>query len=127
MNTSSLAEKNILVVDDDLNLREAIAFDLKKKGGHIFMAANGTEAFEIVKNENIDIVVSDVRMPNGDGIALIKKIRKRHPALPVVLLCTGFSDLTESEAKKLGAYGLIEKPIDRKAMIALLEQSVLKL
>lgn len=74
-----------------------------------------------VDRQRIDIVISDVRMPNGDGISLLTKIRELNPAMPIVLLATGFADLTEPEALGMGANALIEKPIDRKRMLAILE------
>jgi DNA-binding NtrC family response regulator len=124
VSTSPLNGKRVLVVDDEMHLRQAIIFDLKRRGCQIYEAANGNDALNIVKANEIDIVVSDVRMPNGDGVFLLKEIRNHNAQTPIVLLCTGFADLTEPEAVKLGAFGLIEKPIDRKLMLGLLEKSM---
>lgn len=121
---SPLKGRKILVVDDEYDLRQAIIFDLNRRGCIVFEAANGTEALEIVRNNPIEIVLSDVRMPNGNGIDLLQEIRKIHPDIPIVLLATGFADLSEPEAVEMGAYALIEKPIDRKLMIGLLEKSL---
>lgn len=120
---SPLKGKNVLVVDDELELRRAVIFDLKRRGCNIFEAACGMDAIAIVNKNRIDIVVSDVRMPNGNGIDLLKQIRENNPSLPVVLLATGFADLSEPEAVNLGAYALIEKPINRQKMLELLENS----
>lgn len=120
---SPLNGKNVLVVDDELELRSAVVFDLERRGCTIFEAACGADAIKIVEKNQIDIIVSDVRMPNGDGIELLKRIRETHPNLPIVLLATGFADLSESEALNLGAYALIEKPFDRQKMLSLLESS----
>jgi DNA-binding NtrC family response regulator len=120
---SPLNGKNVLVVDDEPELRKAMIFDLKRRGCTIFEAGCGSDAIEIVKNNKIDIVVTDVRMPNGTGVELLKQIRAIDPNIPIVLLATGFADLTEPEAVNMGAYALIEKPIDRKKMFSLLEDS----
>lgn len=120
---SPLKGKNVLVVDDELELRRAVIFDLKRRGCTTYEAACGSEAVEIVKIHKIDIVVSDVRMPNGDGIDLLRQIREIHIEIPIVLLATGFADLSEPEALKLGAYALIDKPINRQKMLGLLETS----
>lgn len=120
---SPLKGKNVLVVDDEIELRRAVIFDLKRRGCNIFEAATGSEAIEVVKNNSIDIVVSDVRMPNGSGVDLLKYVRQIDSKIPIVLLVTGFADLSEPEAIKLGAYGLIEKPINRQQMLSLLEES----
>ncbi len=122
---SPLKGKKVLVVDDEPELRSAIIFDLNRRGCIIFEAENGTDALKIVKTEGIEIVVSDVRMPNGTGIELLQSLRKNHTDIPFVLLATGFADLTEAEALKMGAQALIEKPIDRKKMLKLLEEQVL--
>lgn len=123
---SQLNGKHILVVDDELQLREALIFDLTRRSCHVYQAGNGSEALEIVKNHPIDIVISDVRMPNGDGVFLLKEIRKMNTKTPIVMLATGFADLSAEEAIHLGAYGLVEKPIDRKKLFQLLEDSVKK-
>lgn len=121
---SVLKGKKILVVDDEPELRKAILFDLKRRGCETYEAANGTEAVQIASIHAIEVIISDVRMPNGNGIDLLKAIRAKHPTLPIVLLATGFADLTEPEALQMGAYALLEKPIDRKKMLGLLELSV---
>lgn len=120
---SLLKGKNVLVVDDDSDLRETIVFDLTRKGCNVFEAENGTMALPIVQSSKIDIVISDVRMPNGDGVSLLKEIKKNNARIPVVLLATGFADLTESEALQMGAFCLLDKPMDRKRMLVLLEKS----
>jgi two-component system, sporulation sensor kinase A len=124
MINSALNGKRVLVVDDEMHLREAIIFDLKRRGCEIFEASNGADALAIVKANAIDVVISDIRMPNGDGVFLLKEIRKYNSEIPIVLLCTGFADLSEGDAIKMGAVGLLEKPINRKNMLGILEKSV---
>ncbi len=110
-----------MIVDDEDELRLAIAFDFKRKGHIVHEAANGQEALKIVQDHPIDLVISDVRMPHGDGIELLKMIRQRNPKIPIVVLATGFADLSRSEAIQMGAFALIEKPINRKKMFELVE------
>ena len=117
----------ILVVDDSDELRNSIIFDLKRKGFNILSANNGLTAFEIVKANKVDLVVSDIRMPGGDGLALLNEIRLHSQDIPVVILVTGFSDITEEECKKKGAKEVISKPFERKRlMTAVLETLNLK-
>lgn len=120
---SSLAGKKALVVDDEPELRKAIMFDLKRRGCETLEAGCGVEALKIVLAHPIDIVLSDVRMPNGTGVDLLKQIRKLNPDVPIVLLATGFADLTESEALSMGAHALFDKPIDRRKLYSLLENA----
>jgi len=107
----------ILIVDDEPDLREAIAFDFRRKKFHVLTAASGREAFGIVEKEKIDIVLSDVRMPDGDGVELLDKIKARDAALPVVMFITGFADITLEEAYDKGVDAIFSKPFDRKALM----------
>ncbi len=109
-------EITILVVDDEEALRKAIIFDFKRKGFHVFEAGNGKDAFEIVKKEKIDVVLSDVRMPGGDGIELLEKIKGLSSNIPVVMLITGFADITLEDAYDKGANAMFPKPFDRKVL-----------
>ena len=115
----------ILIVDDDETLRNALVYDYKKRGFTVFSAENGTKALELVLTERIDLVISDIRMPNGDGIELLRKIRERDPRIPVVMFLTGFAEATEMECLRNGATKVFTKPFDRKvlaeAVIAALE------
>lgn len=120
---SPLQQRTILIVEDEPELREAMAYEFSRRGCTTFEAGNGEEALAIIMNNTIDIVVSDIRMPKSDGVDLLKKVRAAFPRLPVVLLATGFSDLSEPEAINMGALALLEKPIDRKKMISLLENA----
>lgn len=118
---SSLNSRSILIVEDEFELREALVYEFKRRGCNVVSAANGVEAFELLLENPVDIVLSDVRMPEGDGVHLLKNIKTKYPNVPIVLLATGFADLTEAEALSMGAYALLEKPINRKQMISILE------
>ena len=118
---SSLKNKVILIVEDEPELRYAIVFEFKKRGCIILEASDGAEGFEVVKKHRVDIIVSDVRMPKASGVELLRNVRANNPELPIVLLATGFADLSEPEALSMGAFALLDKPINRKRMIALIE------
>ena len=114
MNPSSLT---ILIVDDEADLREAIAFDFRRKKFNVLTASCGNDAIKIVERERIDLVLSDVRMPNGDGIELLDRIKDRNVFLPVVMFITGFTDITLDEAYDRGADAVFSKPFDRKVLM----------
>jgi CheY-like chemotaxis protein len=107
----------ILVVDDEAPLRKAIMFDFERRGFKVLGAACGNEAFEVIKNNKIQVVLSDVRMPNGDGVELLDKIKAIDPEIPVVMFITGFADLTSEDAYNKGADAIFAKPFDRKELI----------
>jgi CheY-like chemotaxis protein len=112
----------LLVVDDEEQLRKAIAFDFIRKGYHVLEAANGKAAFELLKSNSIDVILTDVRMPNGDGVELLEMAKEYNAAMPVVMFITGFTDLTLADAYDKGAAAIFTKPFDRKA----LQQAVLR-
>lgn len=115
----------LLVVDDEEALRKAIVFDFRRKGYEVFEASNGKEAFEIVKSHKVDVVLSDIRMPGGDGVELLDNIKGMNPMLPVVMLITGFADLTLEDAYDKGADAVFSKPFDRKTLLSAVERSLI--
>lgn len=101
----------ILVVDDEPDLRELLADEFEYAGHKSFMASNGREAFDLCSSETFDAIVSDVRMPGGDGIELLEKLKSAN-ASPLVFLVTGYADITKDKAIEKGATNLLTKPYD---------------
>lgn len=112
-----MKKPTILIVDDEPDLREAIAFDFRRSDFHVLTAGSGTEAFRILEEHQIDVVLSDVAMASGGGIELLEKIKARDPFQPVVMLITGFADITLQEAYEKGADAVFPKPFDRKLLM----------
>lgn len=117
--------KTILLVDDDPDLRELLSFEISNSGYKVFVAQNGREAFQIVIKEKIDVVLSDVRMPNGDGVELLNQIKSHNVKAPAVILVTGFAGLSIEDAYDQGAYRMIKKPFALADLNATLENSAL--
>jgi DNA-binding NtrC family response regulator len=100
----------ILVVDDDADMREWVKEDLEHEGFQVETASGGREGVERVKKGGIDLVVSDVKMPDLDGLDLLRETREVDPS-PFVIIVTGFGSIdTAIRAVKLGAYDYITKP-----------------
>ncbi len=112
-----LKKYTILVVDDEEIVRNSVSFDFKRKGFTVFSAESGDEGFNIVKANKTDLVLSDIRMPNGDGLSLLEQIRTYDPAIPIVIFMTGFSQISEKECISKGAQKVILKPYDRKQLM----------
>jgi two-component system, NtrC family, response regulator PilR len=105
-----MPDTRILVVDDEKSMREFLAIMLKKEGYEVLIAEGGEAALETIRREPIDLVVTDLRMPRMDGLALLKAAKELFPNL-VILVITAFASTdTAVEAMKLGAYDYIEKP-----------------
>lgn len=110
----AIQKNTLLLVDDDDAVREAIKLiiSLHFVDLDIIEASGGDEAFEIVCNNKIDFVLTDVRMPAGDGIELLEKIKNYNSETPQVTLITGFSCISREDAIKKGALELFHKPFD---------------
>lgn len=104
--------KKILVVDDEEDIRDTLAFSLKRQGYSLLLAASGNEALRIAELEKPDLVVSDVRMPNGDGVHLATQLRAKHHCDPPIIFVTGFADLTVEQAYAMGVEAIFSKPFD---------------
>lgn len=102
--------KSILVVDDEPDLREILSDEFSLDGAKVSEAPNGKEALKKCEAEAFDVVVSDLRMPGGDGVVLARELKARHSEKPLVFLMTGFADLTAEEAYEIGVEGFFSKP-----------------
>ena len=116
----------ILIVDDEEDLRDAIAFDFRRKKFNVLTAASGSEAIEIVKanGKKISVILTDVRMPNGDGVGLLENVKKLNPFMTVVMFITAFSDISLADAYHKGADAVFSKPFDRKALMSAVERAI---
>ncbi len=108
----------ILVVDDEPMICEILRDYLELDSFEVSEAYNGQQAFEMVCKEHFDIVISDVRMPNGDGSILAQKISQMTGKKPKVILTTGYSEISEADAKKLGVVKVLQKPFQGDEIIA---------
>jgi CheY-like chemotaxis protein len=117
----------LLIADDETDLRNALVFDFKRKGYNVLSADNGKDAFQLVLSAKVDIVISDIRMPGGDGVELLKRLKENHPRLPVVIFVTGHADIGPDEAYERGAEAIFSKPFDRKALHKTVEAALMPL
>ncbi len=117
-------QARVLIVEDEPDLREILMMVFEQEGTQVMAARDGIEALEILKSYHPDFIISDVRMPNCDGIKLLEKLRQKHPAEPPVFLATGFADLNEAEAIQKGAVSLIAKPFNINELFSILEQKL---
>jgi CheY-like chemotaxis protein len=118
---SYLKDHLVLVVDDEPDLREMLVSELQSIDTKTREAKNGKEGINIVKKEKIDLVISDIRMPGGNGIEFLDETKKINLKQPIFLFITAFSDVTREEIYAHGAEGLISKPFDLPSLLESLE------
>lgn len=112
MKRKHLIGKTILVVDDETDLREIVCEELQTEGCQTLQASNGQLALEICKTHNIDGVVTDLKMPGGNGHDLLKHLNLNFPKLTALFLVSGDSGLGDIEAFAEGVNATLRKPID---------------
>ncbi|KAB1352522.1 sporulation initiation phosphotransferase Spo0F [Bacillus thuringiensis] len=105
-------EGKILIVDDQYGIRVLLHEVFQKKGYQTFQAANGFQALDIVKKDNPDLVVLDMKIPGMDGIEILKHVKEIDESIKVILM-TAYGELDMiQEAKDLGALMHFAKPFD---------------
>src|ERR1700735_825013 len=92
----------VLVVDDEPELREIFALWLNREGYTILTAANGSEALQMLTTQTVDALISDIRMPIMDGIALVRRVFEMKLMLPSIIFVSGFGDVSVREMYALG-------------------------
>lgn len=112
----------ILVVEDDPNLREAIVDSLMMKGHQVHEVCNGVEAVKVIAQTSLDIVLSDINMPQMDGLQLLAHVKKNQPWLPMILM-TAYGDVGQAvKAMQLGANDYLMKPFEVQELLSLLNK-----
>lgn len=117
---------NILIVDDEQSYRQLLSLVFEGDGHNLRTATNGREALAAVKAEPTDLVITDVRMPDMDGIALLRAAREHQPEIGVIMMTAFASVETAREAFKLGADDFIQKPFDMEELKLIVRKTLEK-
>lgn len=124
--TPCLMSSKILVIDDDTSFCVMLKTFLQKKGYDVTNAFNAREAEEAIKNEIFDVVLTDIRLPDSDGIQILKSIKEVSFKTQVILM-TGYTDIkTAVSAMKMGAYDYVGKPINPDEILHTIQQALKK-
>lgn len=117
--------KKLLIVEDEKMIRQGIETIARRSSvpiGEILLCKNGEEALEVVRNNKIDVMITDIRMPKKDGITLVKEIQNL-PHVPKVVVISGYDDFSYAvELLRYGAKEYLLKPIEREKINAILEK-----
>jgi len=108
---------NILIAEDNADLNNLISSELKRQNFNVFSASNGDEAITLYEKNHIDLLVTDIMMPNTDGFALIEYIRKIDTAMPILIMSAKSTQADKYKGFTLGTDDYMTKPIDIDELI----------
>lgn len=106
----------IIVIDDDASLRRVLEFNLQEEGYEVFPCSSGEEGLRLVDEHNPEVVITDVKMPGMDGLAILKAVRERAPETLVIIITAYGAVENAVQAMKLGAYDYVTKPFNREEL-----------
>ncbi|MBX3126123.1 MAG: sigma-54-dependent Fis family transcriptional regulator [Polyangiaceae bacterium] len=117
-------KKQILVVDDEPNLRKVLAAQLARDGYDVHTAEDGEQALALLRDHHIDLVITDLRMPRIDGMELLRQAVEIDDTLPVVMITAHGTVDNAVEALKTGAFDFITKPFDQSEVRAIVRKAL---
>lgn len=120
--TLSKFPAQLLLVDDDLSLLKLLSLRLESAGHEVITAESGPQALEILKQITPDLVLSDLRMDEMDGLALFDKIQALYPGLPVIILTAHGTIPDAVQATRRGVSGFLTKPVDKDQLFGLIDE-----
>ncbi|MBV6411067.1 MAG: response regulator [Burkholderiales bacterium] len=119
--------KTILVVDDSASLRQVVNLTLQSAGYEVIEACDGKDALAKLDGKKVHLIISDVNMPNMDGISLVKEVKK-HPSYkftPIIMLTTEAGENRKQEGQAAGAKAWVVKPFQPQQMLAAVSKLVM--
>lgn len=114
----------LLLVDDDPSLLKLLGMRLRSEGYQVTTAASGPEALRLLQKEKIELVISDLRMDEMDGLALFGEVQKRHTGLPVIILTAHGSIPDAVSATQQGVFSFLTKPVDKDALYKAIDEAL---
>ncbi|HWZ64763.1 MAG TPA: response regulator [Steroidobacteraceae bacterium] len=111
----------ILAVDDSPSMRQLVKLTLSSGGHEVDVATDGVEALLVADKQQFDVVITDVNMPNMDGIALVRELRRRsnYRFTPLLMLTTESTSDRKQQGKEAGATGWLVKPFDPDRLLSI--------
>ncbi len=116
--------KTILTADDSASMRQMIAFTLKQEGYDVVEAEDGTDAISKLEGAPVDMIITDLNMPNMNGMDLIRNVRERAECkfIPIIMLTTESDETKKKEGKSAGATGWLVKPFKPPQLLAIIKK-----
>jgi two-component system, chemotaxis family, chemotaxis protein CheY len=119
-------QKTILIADDSSSVRDLVSLTLETAGYNVISGVDGQDALKFLNGGEIHLVITDLHMPNMDGISLIKEIRanEQYQYTPILLLTTESSASKKQDAKEAGATGWIIKPFVQEKLLEVVQKVI---
>ncbi len=117
----------ILVIDDDELFRQYLAALLERAGYQVRGLADGSGVADAIETERIDAVITDLSMPNVDGIEIVRYVKHQHPRLPIVAVTGGLLGSNDARGRvlsMLGADAVLSKPLDAESLLQMLSKTI---
>jgi len=114
----------ILIVDDELNMRLVLKTLLSKEGYDVATASDGLEAMQVLKSGDVNVVVTDLKMPKFDGMGLLDRVIREYPSTPVIIITAPGTVATAVDALKKGAFDYITKPFEQDELKNVIHKAV---
>ena len=121
-----MQEFKVLMVDDEEDFVKTMAERLEMRDVSPDIALTGEQALERVADDIPDVMVLDLKMPGIDGMEVLKRVRKAYPQVQVVILTGHGSEKDEAEARRLGAFAYLQKPVDMEKLVKTLREAYKK-
>jgi two-component system chemotaxis response regulator CheY len=114
---------SILAVDDSASIRQMVSFTLRSAGHEVIEAVDGQDAVDKLRENAVDIVLTDQNMPRMDGLTLVRTLRARADCrqMPILILTTESSDEMKQQGREAGATGWLVKPFDPQRLITVID------
>ncbi|BDB21815.1 MULTISPECIES: response regulator [Pseudomonas] len=119
--------KNVLVVDDSSSVRQVVGIALKSAGYDVIEASDGKDALNKLTGQKVHLIISDVNMPNMDGITFVKEVKKlaNYKFTPIIMLTTESQESKKAEGQAAGAKAWVVKPFQPAQMLAAVSKLIL--
>jgi len=116
--------KRVLTVDDSKTMRDMVSFTLRKAGFDVNEAEDGAKALTVLGAHKFDLIITDLNMPNMDGISLIRNVRSssHHRGVPILILTTESDGAKKADGKAAGATGWLVKPFSPDKLVELVNR-----
>jgi len=114
----------ILIVDDDPQVQILIKSLVEMKGHESVPAETGAKALELIRQNAFDLIITDLRMPQMNGLELLREVKSLQPSLPVIMVTAYASSETTAESARLGVFEYLEKPFKIDTLLAAIERAL---